>query len=182
MSKQLEQFSNNYLFHHILYEQIFSVDECEQLQQLPVPASSIPGHEAYAHAIRRFIPQTTDYEWVTARLSQAIATANQYFNFELTALIGTNILAYETGSSMAWHVDIGLELLSTRKLTGVVLLSDPSDYQGGQLEWFLTAATELKQTQGSMLIFPAYVPHRVTPVVWGSRQTLIAWAHGPAFR
>ena len=36
--------------------------------------------------------------------------------------------------------------------------------------------------QGTAVIFPSFVLHRVTPVTQGTRWSLTLWSHGPAFR
>lgn len=87
-----------------------------------------------------------------------------------------------------WHIDTFLDgkTPSQRKLSMVIQLSDPDDYEGGQLEmqpWFMEPppADKLK-TQGTTIIFPSLVHHRVTPVTRGTRHSLVAWMEGPAWR
>lgn len=41
---------------------------------------------------------------------------------------------------------------------------------------------EAKRAQGGVIVFPAFLLHRVTPVTAGVRHSLTLWAHGPAFR
>ncbi len=33
-----------------------------------------------------------------------------------------------------------------------------------------------------MIVFPAYVLHRVNPVIRGARRSLVGWIGGPPFR
>ena len=42
---------------------------------------------------------------------------------------------------------------------------------------------ELSHTrrQGTAVVFPSFLCHRVHPVHAGTRAALVAWAHGPAF-
>ena len=72
-----------------------------------------------------------------------------------------------------------------RKLTCVVQLSDPSDYEGGDLE--LTEATHPPspgefRPQGSVIFFPSFIRHRALPVTKGTRYSLAAWFEGPKWR
>jgi PKHD-type hydroxylase len=39
----------------------------------------------------------------------------------------------------------------------------------------------LRLAQGTTIIFPSYLMHRVNPVTRGNRFTLVSWVHGPSF-
>lgn len=81
-----------------------------------------------------------------------------------------------------WHMDKGL-LGAPRKLSLVLQLSDPSEYEGGDLE-FMTGKdpVQAKKGKGIVYAFPSYIIHRVTPVTRGTRRTLVVWVAGPKFR
>jgi predicted 2-oxoglutarate/Fe(II)-dependent dioxygenase YbiX len=68
----------------------------------------------------------------------------------------------------------------TRKLSFTVQLSDPDSYTGGDLE-FLNADGAVARRQGDIVIFPAFMVHRVSPVVLGTRHSLVGWVHGHTF-
>ena len=52
-----------------------------------------------------------------------------------------------------------------RKLTVVVQLSDPADYDGGELEvWPDSTVRTAPRDRGTAVIFPSFALHRVTPV------------------
>jgi PKHD-type hydroxylase len=36
--------------------------------------------------------------------------------------------------------------------------------------------------QGSIVVFPSFIEHKVTPVTKGVRYTAVTWANGPSFR
>jgi PKHD-type hydroxylase len=71
----------------------------------------------------------------------------------------------------------------SRKLSIVLQLSDPSEYEGGELQ-ILTRKepTSMQKKRGLITVFPAWTLHQVTPVIKGTRQTLVAWISGPAFK
>ena len=82
-----------------------------------------------------------------------------------------------------WHVDKGAANSTPRKLSIVVQLSDPSEYEGGNLEVFYSGEPQvLKKSKGMLYAFPSYLLHRVTPVTAGIRRTLVVWLTGPKFR
>ena len=71
---------------------------------------------------------------------------------------------------------------SVRKLSMSCLLTDPSEFEGGNLQ-VQTSDTpyDVKLEKGDIVIFPSYVLHRVSPVTKGIRHSLVAWANGRAF-
>jgi predicted 2-oxoglutarate/Fe(II)-dependent dioxygenase YbiX len=65
-----------------------------------------------------------------------------------------------------------------RKLSFSLLLND--NFQGGDFI-SITDATVNCHT-GKLLIFPSFMPHKVSPVEDGSRYAIFGWVHGPNFR
>jgi PKHD-type hydroxylase len=105
------------------------------------------------------------------------------WNFNLTHMNSVQVGKYSEGSFYDWHNDLKIDKNNDdqRKLSLSLVLSDPSDYEGGDLE--LSGATEQpKIGQGSIIVFPSLIDHRVTPVTKGTRYSMVAWMHGPAFR
>ena len=78
------------------------------------------------------------------------------------------------------EIVLNISANATRKLTIVTMLTPPEAYEGGNL-LFLDKGEPMRPAQGSTVIFPPYMAHKVEPVTRGSRYTLVAWAHGPAF-
>lgn len=72
-----------------------------------------------------------------------------------------------------------------RKLSFVIQLSDPTDYQGGDLKFHFTSPTpdpvEIKH-QGTVIFFPSLVHHQLEPVTAGMRYSLVGWWEGPNWR
>jgi PKHD-type hydroxylase len=83
-----------------------------------------------------------------------------------------------------WHLDRGGSTSQApRKLSLVLQLSDPSEYEGGDLEIFEgPEPTVVKKEKGLVVAFPSFVLHRVTPVTKGIRKTLVVWLTGPRFK
>jgi PKHD-type hydroxylase len=123
--------------------------------------------------------------WVFNKLSHIVSTLNvEHFKFNLTgfseALQLTNYNGEKQGH-YTWHQDFGSTGVS-RKLSVVVQLSNPEEYEGGQLQ-LLTSKNpiNIKKQRGLVVVFPSWTLHRVTPVTSGTRQTLVTWISGPAF-
>lgn len=95
---------------------------------------------------------------------------------------------YETsyGGKYDWHHDVNWENDKNydRKLSMVVQLSDPDTYEGGRFEFSEVQNPKYEdfKQQGSILIFPSYLLHRVTEVTKGVRYSLVSWVRGPRWR
>ena len=131
----------------------------------------------------RFIWPSQVSSWLFDFLEDALMKLNRGYGFELTGFYdGIQVATYEPGGHYDWHLDIGPGVYSSRKLSLSVQLSDPADYEGGELE-FLTATSELSpRSRGSLIAFPSYLAHRVRPVIKGTRVALVSWIGGPPFR
>jgi PKHD-type hydroxylase len=87
-----------------------------------------------------------------------------------------------------WHNDVMWESpnCSHRKLSMVIQLSDPSEYEGGDLEiqtiHLGPPDPAVLRKQGNVIVFPSFLMHRVTPVTKGTRYSLVAWMEGPKWR
>lgn len=136
-----------------------------------------------------WMPNTQETKWVFEKLSHVVSSLNaQFFRFDLTGF-GEQIQLTNYDSSehgmYGWHVDFGMSTASaSRKLSIVMQLSDPSEYEGGNLE-LKPAGNEIvkiKKQRGLIVAFPSWTLHQVTPVTQGSRQSLVAWITGPAFK
>lgn len=88
-----------------------------------------------------------------------------------------------------WHHDSFFKSKnrSDRKLSFVLQLSDPLEYEGGQFEFKnFDGTAEFDKNdflpKGSVLVFPSFLEHRVTEVTAGKRYSLVSWIEGPKWR
>ena len=82
-----------------------------------------------------------------------------------------------------WHIDMGRAYAASRKLGFTIQLSDPADYEGGDLEFHnVEIDSASMRKQGTLAIFPTYWLHRVISVTKGTRDAIVGWVHGPSFR
>lgn len=134
-----------------------------------------------------WLDKTQESAWVFEKLSHVASSLNaQFFRFDLTgfgeALQLTNYDQSEQGM-YGWHQDYGGAVSASRKLSLVLQLTDPSQYEGGNLEILTSGQPKIVRKQrGLIAAFPAYQLHQVTPVTGGSRQSLVAWVTGAPFR
>jgi PKHD-type hydroxylase len=81
-----------------------------------------------------------------------------------------------------WHMDFSGGPSSTRKLSMSIQLSDSSEYEGGDLELMMHRnIIKAPRDKGTVIFFPSYITHRVTPITSGTRHSLVSWFHGPPF-
>lgn len=110
----------------------------------------------------------------------------QYFDFDLFGFVEDfQYTVYgPENDHYVWHMDKGATVSSSpRKLSLVLQLSDPSEYEGGDLELMISSnISTLEKKKGIIHAFPSFVVHRVTPVTRGIRRTLVIWVSGPKFR
>lgn len=131
-----------------------------------------------------------DLTWVYERIAAKVDAANRdFFRFDLTGIgEGIQFLKYEVfkdkpSGHYLWHQDFGGGLSSNRKLSLVVNLSDPRDYDGCQLEVFTEKAWASPYVnRGEAIVFPSWTSHQVTLITRGTRYALAVWIHGPQFR
>ena len=91
---------------------------------------------------------------------------------------------YPEGGFYDWHMDCDVNMTHeppVRKISMTLLLNDPKEFEGGQLELMAPGKfADLKQ--GHAIIFASFLNHRVNPVTKGMRQSLVVWFGGKAFR
>lgn len=174
---------------------VMTAEDCGWLRARAEAATSRPAGlvggqrvEAIRRAELVWLDDLPEAAWAMDRMVRLVARANREgFRFELTDFgESAQIAQYgaEREGHFDWHSDIGAGVWAARrKLTVVVQLSEPGEYAGGQLEIRPDNTIEaMPQGQGTAVIFPSFVLHRVTPVTAGRRWSLTLWAHGPAFR
>ena len=132
-----------------------------------------------------WLHKNPECEWVFERLGRVASSLNaDYFNFDLVGfgedIQLTNYHEARQGTYV-WHQDFGSTM--SRKLSMVMQLSDPSEYEGGELQLLTnTNPISIEKKRGLITVFPSWTLHQVTPVIKGTRQTLVTWISGPAFK
>ena len=113
------------------------------------------------------------------------ANQNAEWNFDLSGMEDVQIGRYVDKGFYDWHQDGDLpdDGNYQRKLSCSVQLSDPDTYEGGDLVLRLPQEEKaVSRKQGSIVVFPSFVQHKVTPVTKGERYSAVSWMRGPAFK
>lgn len=176
---------------------LFSAEECTAVINWAAAKSFIARNEFRPHAarpdfgasIRRhkefpISPVTREPTIVAFRrkLEGIIGDLNrEVWRFDITGLTDITIIRYDVDDQISLHTDLQSDNYDLK--LGVVLQLSPSQaYEGGTLEYDVSPPIAASREQGNLLILPAWVPHRVTPVTAGTRYTAVCFAVGPSFR
>ena len=119
-----------------------------------------------------------------------IAEANDRagWKFIIEKMQNPQLTRYKEGEYYSWHRDGGSDHLQgsklVRKLSMTVCLNE--DYEGGELQFHSygkkdNKITSAPQGKGTIIVFPSFIEHQVTPVTNGVRYSLVAWITGPPF-
>lgn len=126
------------------------------------------------------------YDWAYRKVWRAVQEVNaSRYGFDITKFEGRmQVTRYheEDQGHYTWHMDGGRKT-ANRKISLSVQLSNPDDYEGGDIGFFYTNKEQFaSRERGAVVTFPSWVMHRVTPVTRGVRYSLIAWIVGPRWR
>ena len=131
-----------------------------------------------------WLPKTDEFVDIYKMLFDFLAKCNnEFYQFklsEITEHIQYTVYSSEDQGFYDWHIDMGPNK-ARRKLSLVCQLSDPSEYEGGELQINAGRVLAPEKEKGTVIIFPSYLLHRVTPVTKGVRRSLVLWIEGPAF-
>jgi PKHD-type hydroxylase len=131
-----------------------------------------------------------DHRWLFQKIADCISQINdEWFGYDLVGFEGIQFTKYafnkdQSGDFYSSHKDTALLPGGTiRKLSFTIQLSDPANYDGGDVILYnsFTDFVTLNRAPGSITFFPSYTIHEVTPVTKGTRYSLVGWACGPAF-
>jgi PKHD-type hydroxylase len=149
------------------------------------------------HAVRESDIVFSTEQWVYDLVFPYMNHANENagWKYNIIAAEDYQVTRYTKGGQYTWHKD-GLgshhetytdpnqPLLSgnTRKLSMSIVLN--SDFEGGDFEirGFRDDKDRVSRMKGgSIIVFPSFMEHRVTPVTKGTRYSLVVWFVGPPF-
>jgi PKHD-type hydroxylase len=102
------------------------------------------------------------------------------------------MLIDQTGNPMPedQHMTVNQKMVGKiRKLSVTISLNDHKDYKGGNLRFDLGPHRPDRYhtckeigSKGSVVVFPSFVHHQVTPVTSGTRYSLVAWNLGAPYK
>lgn len=186
-------------FTYTAWADAFSPAELDAIEaygdRLPLSAAAIAGQpdkaggkldERSRVTSTAWIERNGETNWLYDRMQAIIRTLNDgSYQFDLRGFSDPfqyTVYQDSEGGHYGWHIDQG-PMQAHRKLSISLQLTDPSQYSGCDLEFFAGKLLEIApKERGTVIAFPAYTLHRVTPIVSGTRKSVVVWVTGPKFK
>lgn len=176
---------------------IFTPEQCDDIIRV---GKSLPQEDAKTgttkdkRGIKNFKIRKTIISWIPFnKMTEMYASLNRvgnkvnrnYFGFdEIQIGEEAQFTQYFKDGYYDWHTDSSHEMKNepvVRKISMIVMLSDPKDFEGGELQIVDTTRT-ISLKRGQAISFASFITHRVLPVKKGNRLSMVVWFTGPPFR
>ena len=170
------------------WEGVISSEECEEIitkyKDKELTAGKTDNEDT--DKSRRALIHWVDKESMLTRMVISFMTeANEkFFGYKISGSEAVQFAKYEVAGKYEWHT-LNISQQSVRKLSTIVQLSNPDEYEGGEFQFFkgVEKPENLNiKKQGSVIVFDSTEWHRLTPVTSGVRYSLAQWSQGPKFQ
>jgi hypothetical protein len=177
------------LYDYYYYKNIFDEKSINEINEIAINNKSQfhKDNGAFFKKVNCFVVEKEKFKTkLNVFYDLCIDTNRDIFGFEIFGLPKTiNYNQYNAGHEYGFHRDSTENgYMSDTKLTAIVNLSTVP-YTGGDFEMIIDGGikkVEEINAPGSMIIFPSFLYHRVTPVTSGKRITMSAWFNGPNWK
>ena len=178
--------------HHYAYaNNVLTKKECEDLvffaKSIDPEEATLGTNNNINHDIRknkvRWLQPHSEIQDVYRKITDAVVSLNKdFFKFKLYGIYEClQFTTYGKDEKYIKHTD-RLFRSVIRKLSFSIQLTDPKEYDGGDLVLYDSdIQTKMKKDQGTIIVFPSFIPHEVQPVTKGERDALVGWITGPNF-
>ncbi len=173
---------------------VFTADECGEIISLfgeypTAPGATWDGHGYSVNTQVRqlrtaYVKRDSLTQWVYERMDRVFFKTAGYWGLDVRETVeDVKYLIYQASDHFSqWHMDIGEDYSSRRKLSMSIELCDSSEYDGGHMQIFPNDDGHVagpRRRAGTAIVFPSHRYHRVTPVTRGTRHALVNWISGP---
>ena len=180
----------------IFCEDVFTEEELAKINELCEAVISEKGFVDFATGdnITRKVetsgfPRNADSVFIYKKMANVLKEVNeQHFNFDVDGFVegGLFFVSYnQPADSLGWHTD-KINYDGKRKdfvkLGAILQLSDPSEYEGCDIEIMTDGILNIKKQKGLIYFIPGYVSHQVTKLISGKRNVVVAWLTGPRYK
>lgn len=183
---------NDNMTNYFFFRKYFNDEQIEEIKEIAKNYKVIDGNvsgfvnKSYRSSQIRWLPLNYETQPIYDKLVKLAKKANkEMWKFHITNMKDElQFTEYndEDEGHYDWHMDFGGKRSSTRKLSMVVQLTDPEEYEGGRLQFMMNRdIIDAPIEKGTVIFFPSYLMHRVTKVEKGKRNSLVCWFHGPPF-
>ena len=187
-----ESIATNDLFTSIVHTTFFSPEQCQAIIAACETPLWIQGEvnegqiDKKLRNVRQQGLMMNEEGWPHTRILDLMKQANEgRYKFDLSGFMNYDapmIMEYSKGCHYDYHIDVGKNV-PNRKLSYTIQLSKSDDYEGGDLEFLgMETKTEAFRQQGTCIIFPSFLAHKVNKVKSGTRHAIVGWVHGATFK
>tara|TARA_R100000742_G_C4279628_1_gene104824 strand:- start:2977 stop:3528 length:552 start_codon:yes stop_codon:yes gene_type:complete len=177
-----------------IWKRAFTKEECHDIiergQKLEVEEADLGAHgdnknKEYRRSEVRWMNEDLFEDIFDKMWKMTIKANTQWFGFHIDELRYMQFTEYHESYKGEYkkHHDVFWTEPKHRKLSVVLQLTDPDTYEGGDLH--LTVQGErpaFYKDQGTVIWFPSWTPHWVTPVTKGIRNSVVCWFEGPHWK
>ena len=177
---------------------IFTPKQCQMIidagRSEPRKDAQVGNHEGIKGGVLNTKTRTSHISWIPFKkmpemykdIEHVMKTTNgNHFGFDGMQLTEfAQYTEYPEGGFYDWHVDNDVNCQHeppVRKISMTCLLSHESEFEGGDLE-LMKEGKVAKIKQGQAIFFASFIRHRVTPVIRGTRKSLVMWFGGTPFK
>jgi PKHD-type hydroxylase len=123
-------------------------------------------------------------QWIFQKLTDIINLINkEFFQFDLDYIQCLQFTKYYQGQFYKSHTDMAHHSERFRKLSFTIQLTDPSEYEGGDVNLYTSyEPIIISKEKGTLTVFPSYILHEVQEIKKGERISLVGWVSGPRFK
>lgn len=179
-----------------VYGNCLTRDQAEEVNRLaaglPVISSTVSRSKVVDNTkrkssirwINRSDPQFT---WLFTIVDKRISYLNRechQVDYDYDGCEAFQYTEYTVGDFYGPHVDTFFlrDNVKLRKLSASILLSDPTEFEGGDLRIEGVKMDPKEGKIGQIHTFPSILMHEALPVTRGIRRSLVAWYLGPPWR
>ena len=177
---------------------LFTPQQCQQIinighQQKPQKAEV--GHKDQKGGNYDTKMRITTISWIPFKamhdiykiIERSMLQANgNHFGYEgMKITEEAQFTEYPKGGFYDWHMDADVNYHHeppVRKISMTLLLSNQSEFEGGDLEIMIEGNKPPQLIQGQAVFFCSLLRHRISKVKKGVRRSLVMWFGGPPFK
>lgn len=190
-----------YLSNYIYLANFFTADECNQiidtnadnLEEGTVNGNdTLEGQKAVLKLRKskvKFLTLDSPCGYLLKKMADRVKDlAEIYYQTYLSSFEAIQLAEYHKNDFYNWHTDAtgGIDSHIQRDISASLILSKKSDYTGGSLQFvvpekisdsnIITPKDVEEQGQGTLIMFPSTLIHRVDKVLSGTRHSLVLWS------
>lgn len=162
-----------------VFENFLSLEECDFIlskckSNLTLSTATVYGTDSDKNR-KSSVGWISDLGFLNERLTNKLRETFNINGMEVTGLGDFQFTEYKEGQYFDWHTDSNSTIYRDRFTSIVIQLND--SYSGGILEIknYKKELVQIENKIGTLYMFNSGLLHRVTPVIDGTRYSLVNW-------